>query len=149
MHLVIIRATGEEGMNEKLPIEVYRWKWIAKAMAHSLESTSQSIFVILQCTKQSSGVRGSPGESVYENLELELTKSINPNRREIRALDYRRGIKDHNTTQLATWARKPHNHDSKSFLVTRLNFGQGVGKGDSYRQLALIPTCDTPDLTVH
>ena len=37
----------------------------------------------------------------------------------------------------------------KEFSSTRLNFDQGVGKGDSYRQLALIPTCDAPDLTVH
>ena len=29
---------------------------------------------------------------------------------------------------------------SKSFSVTRLNFGQGVGKGATYRQSALIPT---------
>ena len=50
---------------------------------------------------------------------------------------------------MATWARKPHSHVSKSFVITRLDFGQGVGKGDSYRQLALIPTCDAPDLTVH
>ena len=32
-YLVIIRATGDEGMNEKLPIEVYRGMGIAKAMA--------------------------------------------------------------------------------------------------------------------
>ena len=32
-YLVIIRATGDEGMNEKLPIEVCQWMGIAKAMA--------------------------------------------------------------------------------------------------------------------
>ena len=47
-------------------------------------------------------------------LELELTKSFNPNRREIGVPEYRRRIKDPNTTQLVMWARKPHNHVSKS-----------------------------------
>ena len=60
-----------------------------------------------------------------------------------------RGVKEPNTTQMAMWARKAHNHVSKSFVMSRLNFGQGVWKGDSYRQSALIPTCDAPDLTVH
>ena len=50
---------------------------------------------------------------------------------------------------MATWARKPHNHVSKSLAMTRLNFGQGVGKGDSYTQSALIPTCDAPDSIIH
>ena len=80
---------------------------------------------------------------------LELTNSFNPNRREIRVPEYRRGIKDHNTTQMATWARKIHSHVSKSFVKARLDFGQGVWNGDSYRQLALIPTCDAPDSIVH
>ena len=44
------------------------------------------------------------------------------------------------------WARNPHNYVSKSFSMTRLNFGQGVGKGATYRQSALIPTCDAPIL---
>ena len=43
------------------------------------------------------------------------------------------------------WARNPHNNVSKSFSSTRLNFGQGVGKGATYRQSALTPTCDAPD----
>ena len=55
-----------------------------------------------------------------------------------------REVKDPTTTQMATWARKPHNHVSKSFAMSRLDFGQGVWKGDSYRQSALIPTCDAP-----
>ena len=37
----------------------------------------------------------------------------------------------------------------KVFATSRLDFGQGVWKGDSYRQSALIPTCDAPDLIVH
>ena len=32
----------------------------------------------------------------------------------------------------------------KVFVMSRLDFGQGVGKEDSYRQSALIPTCDAP-----
>ena len=73
---------------------------------------------------------------------LELVNSFNPNGREIRVPEYRRGVKDPNTTQ---WRRGPVRHTtnvSKSFSVTRLNFGQGVGKGATYKQSALIPTCD-------
>ena len=48
----------------------------------------------------------------------ELVKSFNPNRIKIRVPEHRRGIKDPNTTQLATWARKPHSQVSK--LVFRI-----------------------------
>ena len=89
------------------------------------------------------------GESRYEILMLELAKSFNPNGREIRVPEYRRGIKDPGTNQMATWARKTHSHVSKSFVVTRFNFGQGVGKGVTYRQSALIPTCDALDSIIH
>ena len=51
--------------------------------------------------------RGSPGESSYENLELDLVKSFNPNRREIRVPEHRRGVKDPITTQ---WRRGPVRH---------------------------------------
>ena len=37
----------------------------------------------------------------------------------------------------------------KVFAMSRLDFGQGVGKGDSYRPSALIPTCDAPDSIIH
>ena len=37
----------------------------------------------------------------------------------------------------------------KVFVVTRLDFGQGVGKGATYRQSALIPTCDALDSIIH
>ena len=80
---------------------------------------------------------------------LDLVKSFNPNRREIRVPEYRQGVKDPNTTQ---WRRGPVRHTAmlvKVFAMSRLDFGQGVWKGDSYRQSALIPTCDAPDLTVH
>ena len=72
-----------------------------------LGKTSEIIFRIFWCTKQSSGVRGSPGESIYVNLELELAKLFNPNRREIGIPEYRRGVKDPNTTQ---WQRGPVSH---------------------------------------
>ena len=49
-----------------------------------LGKTTKIFFRIFWCTKQSTGVRGSPGESIYENLKFELEKSFNPNRREIR-----------------------------------------------------------------
>ena len=78
----------------------------------------------------------------------ELAKLFNLNGREIRIPEYRRGIKDPNTTQ---WRRGPVRHTAmlvKSFLLTRLNFGQGVGKGATYRQSALIPTCDALGLIV-
>ena len=94
-------------------------------------------------------MRGSPGGSIYENLMLELVKSFNPNRRETRIPEYRRGIKDPNTTQ---WQRGPVSHIAmlvKVLVVTRLDFGQGVGKGATYRQSALIPTCDALDSIIH
>ena len=50
---------------------------------------------------------------------------------------------------MATWARKAHNQVSKCFALSKLDFGQGVGKGDSYRQSALIPTCDALDSIMH
>jgi hypothetical protein len=38
-------------------------------------------------------VRGLSERSSYENLESELVKSFNPNRREVRVSEYRREIK--------------------------------------------------------
>ena len=92
---------------------------------------------------------GLSGRNSYENVELELAKSFNPNRGEIRVLEHRRGVKDANTTQ---WRRGPVSHTAmlvKVFVVTRLDFGQGVGKEATYRQSALIPTCDAPNSIVH
>ena len=37
----------------------------------------------------------------------------------------------------------------KQFSMSRLDFGQRVWKGNSYRQSDLIPTCGAPDLIVH
>ena len=39
------------------------------------------------------------------------------------------GVKEPNTTQMEMWARKAHSHVSKSFVMSRLDFGQGVWKG--------------------
>ena len=85
-----------------LSIEVYRWNVIAKAMVQSIEGTSESNFG--KCIKRSCVSSGSLGGSSYENLELELVKPFNPSRREIRVPEYRREIKDPNTTQ---WRRGP------------------------------------------
>ena len=41
-----------------------------------LGKTSKSIFRIFWCTKRPSRMRGSPGGSSYENLRLELEKSL-------------------------------------------------------------------------
>ena len=76
-------------------------------------------------------MRGSTGESIFENLKLVLflAKSFNLNRRELRVPEYRRGIKDPNVTQ---WRRGPMGRTAmlvKQFSSTRLNFGQGGGKG--------------------
>ena len=52
-----------------------------------LRKTSKSIFGIFWCSGRSSVIRGPPGGSSYENLELELVNSFNPNRKEIRVLE--------------------------------------------------------------
>ena len=81
---------------------------------------------------------------------LELVNLFNPNGRELRVPEYRRGIKDPYTTQ---WRRGPVSHTTMLvkvfFAITGLDFGQGVGRGATYRQPALIPTCDAPDSIVH
>ena len=59
------------------------------------------------------------------------------------------GVKDPNTTHMATWAIRHTTMLVKVFVVTRLNFGQGVGKGATYSQSALIPTCYALNLIVH
>ena len=37
----------------------------------------------------------------------------------------------------------------KTFSMTRLDFGQGVGKAATYRQSTLIPTFDALDSIIH
>ena len=57
---------------------------------------------------------GSPGGGSYENLVLELAKSFNPNRRDTKVPEHRRGVKDPNTTQ---WRRGPVRHIAKLVKV--------------------------------
>ena len=97
-------------------------------------------------------MRGSPGESIFENLKLVLflEKSFTPIEESSESQSKDQEVKDTNTTQ---WRRGPVRHTAmlvkKTFPITRLDFGQGVGKGDSYRQSALIPTSDGPDSMPH
>ena len=114
-----------------------------------LGKTSKSICRIFWCSKRSSVMSGLSGRKWVREPNVRVSKMFNPNRREVRVPEYRRGIKDSNTTQ---WRRGPVSRTAmlvKSFAMTRLNFGQGVWKRDSYRQSALIPTCDAPDSIVH
>ena len=87
-------------------------------------------------TSKSSGAAGnhldwrcSPGENIIENLDLELVKSFNPNRRDVRVPEYRSRNKRSYYHPMATCARKTHSHVSKSFAMSRLDSGQGVGRG--------------------
>jgi len=111
-HLVTTRATRNDHENDKcmqISIGIYRWQWIAKAMSTRVSRKYRGI------SSESSDEAGDlpewglSGRSSYENLELELAKSFTPNRREIRVPEYRRGVKDPNTTQ---WRRGPVRHTS-------------------------------------
>ena len=132
-YLVITRTIGNEVMDDKcmyLSIGIYRWHGFATAKGTRVSGKHRRV------SSKFSGaagdhldLRGSPGESSYENLESDLVKSFNLNRREIRVPEYRRGVKDPNTTQ---WRRGPMGRTAmlvKSFAMSRLNFGQGVWKG--------------------
>ena len=121
-----------------------------KQQAQGLERISKRIFEFFWFTEQSSGVRGSPGGSSNEILKLDFSKNrLTRIEGSSESQSKDRGVKDPSTTR---WRRGPVRHTAKLvkvFAMSRLDFGQGVWKGDSYRQLALIPTCDAPDLTVH
>ena len=78
-------------------------------------------------------ISGSPGESSYENLESDLVKLFNPNIRDIRALEYGRGVKDPNTTQCR---RGPVSHTAMLEKVFQCldstsakEFGRGIPTG--------------------
>ena len=151
-YLVITRSMGDDRMNGKckqLSIRIYRWSGIAKVMGTKSRENIREYLRNLLFSRRSSEVRGSSGGCDHEILILELANSFNPNSREIRVPEYRSRSKRSYYHPMATWAHGPHSHVSKSFSTTRLDFGQGVGKGDSYRQSALIPTCDAPDSIVH
>ena len=140
-HLVTTRATRNDMENDKC-IQISAMSTRVSGKYRGISSESSNEAGDLQ-------EWGLSGRNSYENLELELAKSFNPNRREIRVPAYRWGVKDPNTTQ---WRRGPVSRTAKlvkSFAMSRLNFGQGVWKGDSYRQSALIPTCDAPYSIVH
>ena len=131
--------------------QIYRWSGIAKVMGTKSRENIREYLRNLLISRRSSEVRGSPGVSTCENLKLVLflAESFNPNRREIRVPEYRSRSKRSYYHPMATWAHGPHSQVSKSFVKSRLAFGQGMWKGDSYRQSALIPTCDAPDSIVH
>ena len=117
-------------------------RWIPLRSQHEGVCTIQE--AILRNNYGFIQLRGECGHGI-----LMLVNSFNPSRREFRVPEYRRGVKDPSTTQ---WRRGPVSHTAnvrKSFSMTRLNFGQGVGKGATYRQSALIPTCDALDSIVH
>ena len=89
---------------------------------------------------------GLSGRKWVREPYVRVSKMFNLNRREIRVPEYRREIEDPNTTQ---WRCGPVRHTTmlvKVFVVTRLNFGQGVGKGLPTGSRALIPTCDRGNL---
>ena len=115
-----------------------------KAVGTVSRETSRSICRIFWWSKRSSIMSGLSGRKWVREPNVRVSKMFNPNRREIRVPEYRQGIKDPNTTQ---WRRGPIRHTTmlvNVFVVTRLDFGQGVRKGATYRQSALIPTCDAP-----
>ena len=120
-----------------------------KAVGTGSRETSRSICRIFSRSKRSSVMSGLSGRKWVREPTVRVSKMFNPNRREIRIPEYRRGIKDPSSTH--RW-RGPVSHTAKlvkQFWMTRLNFGQWVGKGATYRQLALIPTCDALDSIVH
>ena len=98
------------------------------------------------------GIRVCDGYLVCLDLCVDISGNDARNRRVVersKSQSIGRGVKDPNTSQ---WRRGPMGRTAmlvKQFSLTRLNFGQGVGKGTSYRQSALIPTCDAPDSIVH
>jgi hypothetical protein len=59
---------------------------------------------------------GLSGRKWLRDPRVRVSKIFNPNRREIRIPEYRRGIKDPNTTQ---WWRGPVSHTAK--LVSRFS----------------------------
>ena len=77
--------------------------------------TSRSICRIFWRSKRSSIMSGLSGRKWVREPNVRVSKMFNPNRREIRVPEYRRGVKDAITTQ---WRRGPVSHTtnvSKSF----------------------------------
>ena len=74
--------------------------------------------------------RGSPGESIFENLKSDFSKNrLTRVEESSESQSKGRGVKDTSTTQ---WQRGPVRHTAmlvKVFAMSRLDFGQGVWKG--------------------
>jgi len=120
-----------------------------KAVCTESRETSRSNRRIFWRSKWSSVRSGLTGRKWVREPNVRVSKMFNLNRREIRIPEYRRGIKDPSTTHRR---RAPVSHTAKlvkQVWMTRLNFGQWVGKGATYRQWALIPTCNALDLIIH
>ena len=120
-----------------------------KQWAQSLERTIESIFGILRYSRRSSVTRGSSGGCDHETLMLELVKIISPEqKRDQSSQSIGRGIKHPNTTQ---WRGGPISHTSMlvKFCNDQTQLRPRSWKGGSYRQSALIPTCDALDSIIH
>ena len=78
-----------------------------KAVGTRSQETSRSICRIFRRSKRSSVMSGLPGRKWLRDPRVRVSKKFNPNRREIRVPEYRRGIKDPNTTQ---WRCGPVRH---------------------------------------
>ena len=76
--------------------------------------TLESIFEIFWSSKRSSGLKGLSERKWVRDPNVRLSKMFNRNRRKIRVPEYRRGIKDPNTTQ---WRRGPVSHTVKLVKV--------------------------------
>ena len=146
-HLVTTRATRNDQENDKfiqISIGIYRWQWIAKAMSTRVSGKYRGI------SSESSDEAGDLPEwglsrrNSYENLELELAKPFNPNRREIRVPGYRRGVKDPNTIQ---WRRGPVSRTAmlvKNFFqwldsTSAKEFGRGIPTGSRHWYQLVTP----------
>ena len=87
-----------------------------KAVGTGSRETSRSICRIFWRSKRSSLMSGLSGRKWVREPNVGVSKMFNLNRREIRVREYRRGIKDPNTTQLVTWAHKTHSQVSKTIF---------------------------------
>ena len=152
-YLVITRPTGNKSKNDRckyLSIGIFRWQGIAKATGtRSRENIGEYCQNIPLKQSTIRNERVLRKEVVARTQSQILAKSFNPNRRGIRIPEYRRGVKDPNTTLMATWAHGPHSHVSKTVFNVQTRLRPRSWKGDSYRQSALILTCDAPDSIVH
>ena len=80
-------------------------------------------------------MKGSLGGSSHENLELVLAKSLTRKDERVESQSKYHPV-------FATWADKPHDTVSKVVSQTLDSTSTKELEGVSYRQSALIPTCD-------